>query len=67
MLNYGPNNNFILRPAQEMEIEEFHTNDKIKQVYIHLKSLKDLLSYWCEILFDQKDCFAARLFGEGQR
>ena len=42
ILHYGQKNNYIIRPAQEMEISNFHNNQRLKHVYISIKLLRDL-------------------------
>ena len=43
ILNYGNQNNFIIRPAQEMKVQVFQTNSILRQAYIHIKALKMVL------------------------
>ena len=51
LLNYGPGNNFLVRPGQQLEITHFGTNPTLKKCYCYVKILKcalnvDLSSYF---------------------
>ena len=43
LLNYGDDSNFIIQPAQEMEVQDFQTNEILHEAYIHLKALNTVL------------------------
>ncbi len=43
LLHYGDENNFIIRPAQRMQIETFFKNEKMKKLYCYLKGIKSAL------------------------
>ena len=43
MINYGPEENYIIRPAQEMDIQVFPNNDILRQAYVTFKALKTVL------------------------
>jgi hypothetical protein len=54
LLHHGPPPNYIIRPGQEIEISNFHSNDLLKKVYIHMKALKDLLNVGAKSYFMKK-------------
>ena len=43
LLNYESEKNFIIRPAQQMNIEQFSSNGKLKEIYARVKALKSYL------------------------
>jgi hypothetical protein len=44
LLNYGPESNYVIRPCQEMRVENFQDSPKLKEIYQHMKALKEILS-----------------------
>ncbi len=43
LLNYGKTHNFIIHPAQRMQIETFNTDPKMKYLFCVIKYLKTVL------------------------
>ena len=37
ILNYGPDSNYIVRPKQELALEDFETFESLKDVYVRIK------------------------------
>ena len=60
LLNYGARDNFIVRPAQQMELQQFKRAD-LKAVYCSVKCLKDLLGIDIKSYFIKK-VILSRLF-----
>ena len=43
LLNYGDENNYIIRPAQEMQVQDFQSNQILKGAYLRIKALNTIL------------------------
>ena len=43
ILNYGNVDNCIIRPAQEMTVQDFQSNEILQQAYLHIKALNTVL------------------------
>jgi hypothetical protein len=54
ILHYGPEDNYIIRPGQEMEVEKFKDNATLKGIYIWMKAIKDILDVPAKSFFMKK-------------
>ena len=43
LINYGSEKNFLIRPAQQLEIHQFEKQDEMKKAYRYIKCLKKIL------------------------
>ena len=61
LLNYGSEKNFLIRPAQQLEIHHFDQDKKLKATYCQLKCLKMMLKVDLSSYFIKKVLLSNRM------
>ena len=56
LINYGEEDNYIIQPAQEMNVQDFQSNEILRLAYVNFKALKTVLGA------DVKSYLAKKIF-----
>ena len=66
LINYGLDDKFIIRPAQQLEITKFEKSVEIKHIYCYVKCLKTLLNVDLSSYFIKKIILTDKMVEKGR-